>query len=125
MAKDIFHDTVRKALEKDGWKITHDPYRLRYGIVDVYAYYLRSQSRGYRTMDKIGNYRQIICQFLQDFAKDDREAQLIFDPERDRYLVMHVGWRNDYWRSLLFHRIRDRLKKSCFLFTIQASFQLY
>ncbi|MDJ0591994.1 MAG: XisH family protein [Pleurocapsa sp. MO_226.B13] len=36
MAKDIFHDTVKKALEKDGWKITHDPYRLRYGIVDVY-----------------------------------------------------------------------------------------
>lgn len=36
MAKDIFHDTVKKALEKDGWVITHDPYRLRYGIVDVY-----------------------------------------------------------------------------------------
>ncbi len=36
MAKDIFHDTVKKALEKDGWIITHDPYRLRYGIVDVY-----------------------------------------------------------------------------------------
>ena len=36
MAKDVFHDTVKKALEKDGWKITHDPYRLRYGIVDVY-----------------------------------------------------------------------------------------
>lgn len=36
MAKDIFHDTVKKALEKDDWKITHDPYRLRYGVVDVY-----------------------------------------------------------------------------------------
>jgi hypothetical protein len=23
MAKDIFHDTVKKALEKDGWTITH------------------------------------------------------------------------------------------------------
>ena len=36
MAKNIFHNTVKKALEKDGWAITHDPYRLRYGIVDVY-----------------------------------------------------------------------------------------
>ena len=36
MAKDIFHDTVKKALEKDGWVITHDPYRLRYGVADVY-----------------------------------------------------------------------------------------
>ena len=24
-AKDIFHDTVRTALQKDGWTITHDP----------------------------------------------------------------------------------------------------
>lgn len=47
-------------------------------------------------MDKVNNYRQIICQFLEDFANDDPEAQLIFDSDRDRYLVMHVGWRNDY-----------------------------
>ena len=47
-------------------------------------------------MDKINQYRQIICQFLQDFAKDDPEARLVFDLERDRFLVMHVGWRNDY-----------------------------
>ena len=47
-------------------------------------------------MDRINKYRQIICQFLQDFATDDPEAQLIFDTERDRFLVMHVGWRNDY-----------------------------
>lgn len=26
MARDIYHDTVREALEKDGWTITHDPY---------------------------------------------------------------------------------------------------
>ena len=47
-------------------------------------------------MDKVNNYRQIICQFLKDFAHGDSEAQLIFDAERDRYLVMHVAWRNDY-----------------------------
>lgn len=47
-------------------------------------------------MDKINQYRQIICQFLENFATGDPEAQLIFDPQRDRFLVMHVGWRNDY-----------------------------
>ena len=36
MAKDLFHNTVKIALEKDGWKITHDPYQLRYGMSDVY-----------------------------------------------------------------------------------------
>jgi hypothetical protein len=28
MAKDFFHSIVREALEKDGWLITHDPYKL-------------------------------------------------------------------------------------------------
>lgn len=27
-AKDIFHNLVKSALEKEGWKITHDPYRI-------------------------------------------------------------------------------------------------
>lgn len=30
-AKDLFHDKVRKALEKDGWTITADPYTLAWG----------------------------------------------------------------------------------------------
>jgi hypothetical protein len=36
MAKDIFHDTVKKALQKDGWVITHDPYPVRYGAAEIY-----------------------------------------------------------------------------------------
>lgn len=30
-AKDIFHDTVKHALQKDGWTITHDPFPLQIG----------------------------------------------------------------------------------------------
>ena len=29
MAKDKYHEQVKRALEKDGWIITHDPYILR------------------------------------------------------------------------------------------------
>lgn len=47
-------------------------------------------------MDRVDEYRQIVREFLQDFAADDPEAQLIFDAERDRYLVMHLGWRGEY-----------------------------
>ncbi|MGB3560598.1 MAG: XisH family protein [Geitlerinemataceae cyanobacterium] len=28
-AKDVFHQAVRSALEKDGWKITHDPLSIK------------------------------------------------------------------------------------------------
>lgn len=33
MAKDIYHESVKQALIKDGWKITHDPYALTINIV--------------------------------------------------------------------------------------------
>jgi hypothetical protein len=36
-ARDLYHDTVKKALVKDGWAITHDPYRLPVGIRDSFV----------------------------------------------------------------------------------------
>jgi|ERR671933_2298852 hypothetical protein len=36
MAKDIYHDTVRTALEKDGWTITDELFRLTIGSRSVY-----------------------------------------------------------------------------------------
>ncbi len=35
-AKDKFHRVVKVALEKEGWKITDDPFYLSFGAVDVY-----------------------------------------------------------------------------------------
>ena len=35
-AKDIYHDTVITALQKDGWMITHDPLVIRWGKRDLY-----------------------------------------------------------------------------------------
>ncbi len=31
MAKDIYHKPVKRALQKNGWTITHDPFHLKYG----------------------------------------------------------------------------------------------
>jgi XisI protein len=47
-------------------------------------------------MDRINDYRQIVHEFLEDFAKSDTNAQLVFDLVHDRYLVVHNEWRNDY-----------------------------
>lgn len=35
-AKDIYHEHVRNALVKDGWKITHDPLWLKWNRKDAY-----------------------------------------------------------------------------------------
>lgn len=35
-AKDVFHNAVKHALEKDGWLITDDPLHLGFGGVEIY-----------------------------------------------------------------------------------------
>ncbi|MEG5046311.1 XisH family protein [Microcoleus sp. B4-C1] len=35
-AKDAFHEVVKIALQKDGWEITHDPYTLQAGTLELY-----------------------------------------------------------------------------------------
>lgn len=35
-ARDIFHDCVKKALVKDGWTVTHDPFSLRISQKDLF-----------------------------------------------------------------------------------------
>lgn len=36
-ARDRDHQHVRRALVNDGWTITHDPLRLRWGVRDLYV----------------------------------------------------------------------------------------
>lgn len=36
-AKDTYHNTVKKALEKDGWNITQDPLIIQYGSKDLFV----------------------------------------------------------------------------------------
>ena len=36
-AKDIFHDIVITALQKDGWQITDDPLRLKWGLRELFV----------------------------------------------------------------------------------------
>src|SRR3954470_11208546 len=36
-ARDRDHQLVRRALVRDGWTITHDPLRLRWGVRDLYV----------------------------------------------------------------------------------------
>jgi len=37
MAKDIIHDAVTNALIKDNWVITHDPFRVEYEELEIFA----------------------------------------------------------------------------------------
>ncbi len=36
-AKDIYHDTVINVLEKEGWVITDDPLKLKWGLRELFV----------------------------------------------------------------------------------------
>ncbi len=36
MARDLYHENVRKALENEGWLITHDPYPIKIGAIRMF-----------------------------------------------------------------------------------------
>ncbi len=36
-AKDLYHDIVKRALDKDGWTVTHDPLTLRWASTDYFV----------------------------------------------------------------------------------------
>lgn len=50
MAKDLIHNACREALEKDGWKITHDPFVIKPGglrmEIDLAAEQIFAAERG-------------------------------------------------------------------------------
>ena len=50
----------------------------------------------YYQMDKLNHYRQSIHNFLSKYAnvwkEEEIETQIIIDVERDRYLLLRIGW---------------------------------
>ena len=50
-------------------------------------------------MADINHYRQLVQDLLQEYSNirannEEVEAEAIFDTQRDRYQVVHVGWSN-------------------------------
>jgi len=50
-------------------------------------------------MANVDHYRQLVQNLLEDYSQvdfnnPDLETELIFDTQRDRYQVVHVGWSN-------------------------------
>ena len=97
-AKDIFHDAVKNALIKDGWTITHDPLRLKWGndlfYVDLGAEQLLTANKGDRKIavevksfvgySNMADLENALGQYI--LYRDIIEE---LDPDRTLYLAVH------------------------------------
>ncbi len=67
-------------------------------------------------MDKLTTYRQIVQNLITEYASyksqnPDIEQELICDPNRDRYLLLNLGWENNHRVYNCFIHIEIRNEK--------------
>lgn len=100
MARDVPHDAVRRALEKEGWQITDDPYFVAFGVdllaVDLAAERTIAAARGedriaveiksFSNPSMLHDFHAALGQYL-----NYRLALTRTDPTRKLYLAMPVG----------------------------------
>ena len=99
MVKDRFHDVVRIALEKEGWKITADPYEINVDDVDfeidlaaeqLLAAELEGRKiavevKSFISPSNVSEFHTALGQFL-----NYRDALKKIEPDRQLYLAVRV-----------------------------------
>lgn len=106
MARDLFHNIVRTALEKDGWIITDDPLSIRCGGVDIQidlgvekllaaekgTEKIAVEIKNFVSASKISEFHMALGQFI-----NYRTALRSEDPERVLYLAVPSAIYNDFF----------------------------
>lgn len=97
-ARDAFHNVLKNALIKDGWSITHDPLRLKWGTKDMYVDLaaeevvtaeksgrkIAAEIKSFGGASEVHDIEQAIGQYFVYKAVMART-----EPERILYLAMH------------------------------------
>jgi XisH protein len=112
MAKDKYHDLVRAALEKDGWTITHDPYKIklgkRRGYIDLAAekamiaaekdnVKIAVEIKSFSTPSDLDAFENALGQFLIYWR-----ALRIKEPERILYLGVPQSFYTRFFDDIFF-----------------------
>ena len=117
MAKDIYHSQVKAALEKDGWQITHDPYEIRVGGVEMYIDLAAEQViaaqrddtkiaveiKSFISASTISDFHLAHGQFL-----DYRYALESEEPERILYLAVPLRTYRTFFALKFIQQVRQR-----------------
>jgi hypothetical protein len=122
VARDKFHDLFRKALENEGWNVTHDPLRLKTGripvLIDLGAERILAAEKGEEKVaieiKTFGN-PSFITAFYEAVGKYIvyQEAIQILEPNRLLYLALpddvYEGFAEDLLIDSVFQRHQFRI----------------
>ncbi len=125
MAKDFYHEAVKRALEKDGWKITHDPYPLRIGRigyeVDLGAEKLMAAERqgtkiavevkSFMGPSDINEFHRAMGQFNDYYV-----ALELFEPDRVLYLAIPEALWEDFFQEVAIQKAIQRMQAKLIIY---------
>jgi len=115
-ARDIFHDAVKQALEKVGWRITHDPLSLQIGGVEMYIdlgaeQLIAAEKEGEKIAVELKSFVAVSAIYEFHLAigqyRNYQLALLQEDPERVLYLAVPE---DAYDRFFTLQFIQDALR---------------
>lgn len=128
MAKDFYHEQVKRALEKDGWKVTYDPFLLESGKikyqVDLGAEKLLSAEKGKEKIlvevksfvgtSDINEFHRAVGQYVDYLVVLDE-----VEPERLLFLaVPDFAW-NDFFQEKAIQKSLDFIKAKVLIYNAQ------
>jgi hypothetical protein len=115
-ARDTYHESLKSALIKDGWTITHDPLRLKWGVKDMYVdlgaeQLVTAEKAGRRIAVEIKSF--IGASELQDIEQAIgqyfvyRSVMARTEPDRTLYLAIHKEVYLDIFEEPLGRLLRE------------------
>ena len=129
-AKDIFHNTVRSALEKDGWTITHDPLFLKVSSkvkikIDWGAEKLLAAEKGihkiavevksFLGLSALSEFHTAVGQFL-----NYRVALENMESERVLYLAVPTDIYQDFFTDSFVQNVLERYQIKLLVFHVKG-----
>ena len=128
-AKDATHNVVRKALEKDGWTITQDPYYIKVGAVELYidlgaeamvaaereGQKIAVEIKSFLGASSISEFHTALGQFFNyRLALEEKE------PDRELYVAVPLNTYNDFFSLQFIQKVVQRATLKLLIYDEQA-----
>lgn len=128
MVKDRFHYVVRTALEKEGWKITADPYEININDVDFEIdlaaeqllaalrdnHKIAVEIKSFISPSNVSDFHTALGQFL-----NYRDALEIVEPDRQLYLAVREPVYETFFQRRFIRAAVERYKLKLIIYNVQ------
>ena len=129
-ARDLFHNLVKTALERDGWTITDDPLHLRMGgVIDMYidlgaekiiaaekeGQQIAVEIKSFLGASTISEFHLALGQFI-----NYRYALESVDPERHLYLAVPLSIYDEFFTLAFIQLVVQRSQLDLLIYDVET-----